>query len=262
MSHYVYPRLSGAAAESAYSSISEAYRSGGLAAVRELSRLSHSSASPVPTGGTVATETRIAAVREAAEAATQEWIDRGIIGPREVGVFDIALGRALHRSLEITPADAAHVDTWNFLSLVVMPHLSVLRFPDMHRTRIFGMPRNSLRRAWQREEVIGDLLLGNEGTLGEDILVGMFERTALARNRTLIRAMTRALLSYDGPIARSTLARRFSKTVTWATGPFLLDTLSQNEVDELIPQYLNISILKLNEGGDLEEAEVSTAAAR
>src|SRR5699024_5126053 len=117
MSHYVYPRLSGAAAESAYSSISEAYRSGGLAAVRELSRLSHSSASPVPTGGTVATETRIAAVREAAEAATQEWIDRGIIGPREVGVFDIALGRALHRSLEITPADAAHVDTWNFLSL-------------------------------------------------------------------------------------------------------------------------------------------------
>ncbi|MFI8694699.1 hypothetical protein [Dietzia maris] len=106
---------------------------------------------------------------------------------------------------------------------------------------MFGKPRNALRRTWQREEVIGDLLVGHEGILGEDIMVGMFERTRVARNRTLVRAMTRALISYEGPLGRSQLARNFSVAVTWATGPYILDILAEEEVDRLISDYLALS---------------------
>lgn len=246
MSHLVYPRLTGAAAESTYIDIVNAYESGGIPEVKKLSALAHPSASPVPTGGQVATTGHISLVRDSAESAVARWLDKGSVPSSEVHSFDISLGRSLHDSLNIASGDAGHVETWNFLSMVVLPHLSVLRFPTMHRTRIFGRPRNALRRSWLREEFLGDILVGNEDALGEDIMVGMFERTAVARNRTLIRALARALISYDGDIAKSTLARDFSKRITWATGPFMLDILSAEEIDALANEYLEMSLSSLS----------------
>ena len=93
-----------------------------------------------------------------------------------------ALGRTLHEHLRIIPADAAHDETWSFLTLVVFPDVAVIRFPDMHVNRLIGTPRNVLRRTWFRQEVLGDLLHSTGRPLGEDELVGLFERSALARN--------------------------------------------------------------------------------
>lgn len=246
MSHLVYPRLSGAAAEIAYIEVVNAYESGGIPELRKLSALAHPSASPVPTGGQVATPDHIRFVQESAESAVASWLDNGSVPLSAVHNFDVSLGRSLHDSLNIASGDAGHVETWNFLSLVVLPHVSVLRFPTMHRSRIFGRPRNSLRRSWLREEVLGDILVGNEDALGEDIMVGMFERSELARNRTLIRALARALIAYDGPVAKSKLARDFSKRITWATGPFMLDILSAEEIDDLVDEYLTLSLSSLS----------------
>jgi hypothetical protein len=136
--------------------------------------------------------------------------------------------------LDIIPADAAHDETWNFLTLIVFPEVAVLRFPDMPEERLLGTNRNVLRRTWLRQEVLGDLMSSSDRSLGEDELVGLFERTALARNRALVRRLAAAIMEYHGDSARSVWARELYKRVTFATGPRLLDALSDGELDELI----------------------------
>ena len=158
----------------------------------------------------------------------------GAVPRSQAAAFDLTLGRALHEHLGIIPADAAHDETWSFLTLVVFPDVAVTRFPDMHVDRLIGTPRNVLRRTWFRQEVLGDLLHSTDRPLGEDELVGLFERSALARNRALIRRLAVAVLAYDGPVARSEWARDLYKRVTFTTGPRLLDALSDAELDAII----------------------------
>jgi hypothetical protein len=62
----------------------------------------------------------------------------------------------------------------------------------------------------------------------------LFERTKLARNRALIRRLAVAIMEYDGRSSRSEWVRELNKQVTFATGPRLLDALSDAELDALI----------------------------
>ena len=171
------------------------------------------------TGGRVADDERIAEVRLGVFEAVKSWRDRGQVTRQEAAAFDLALGRTLHKTLEIVPADAAHDETWSFLTVVVLPDIAVLRFPDMHEDRLLGTPRNVLRRVWLREEVMGDLQRGAERPLGEDELVGLFERTSLARNRRLLRRLAVAVLEYEGSVARSEWARGVVQTGHVQHGP-------------------------------------------
>lgn len=182
----------------------------------------------------MASSDHISTVRAAVIKTIEPWLELGTVARPQAAAFDLALGRAIYDHLDIIPADAAHDGTWSFLTLVVFPDVAVLRFPDMHVSRLIGAPRNVLRRTWFREEVLGDLLHSTDRPLGEDELVGLFERSALARNRALIRRLAVAVLTYDGPTARSEWARALYKRVTFSTGPRLLDALSDAELDEII----------------------------
>lgn len=240
MSRFIYPRLPLGQSEIRLKEVISAYTSGGVSGVARLAALESSKSAPAPTGGKVADADRLAMVREAALDGISHWYERGIVPREEAHLFDLSLGAALHANLEIIPADAAHTDTWSFLSLIVMPDVSALRFPSLHRTRMLGLPRNALRRPWLRQEVLGELLL-SETRLGEDTLVGLFERTALSRNRVLVREVARQLIGYTGPVARSRLARDLSKRVVLATGPSLLDTRTPEEIEDLVAAALNTS---------------------
>jgi hypothetical protein len=234
MTTLVYPRLPLPFAKVRVSEIAEMMSIGGVSAVRALARTEHPRAAPVPTGGRVADSERIANVRAAVLNTIEPWWRLGTVARREAADFDLALGRTLNERLHIIPADAAHDETWSFLTLVVLPEVAVLRFPDMHLDRLIGTPRNVLRRTWLRQEVLGDLLHSTDRPLGEDELVGLFERSALARNHALIRRLAAAVLAYDGPRARSEWARDLYKRVTFSTGPRLLDALSDEELDAVI----------------------------
>ena len=234
MSRFVYPRLSLPIAMARIDEIRAASASGGLLSVEALASVEHPRAAPVPTGGRLAIPDRIADVRAAILQTLEPWRVGGKVSRAQAAAFDLALGRTLHDRLEIVPADAAHEETWSFLALVVLPDIAVLRFPDMHDDRLIGTPRNALRRTWFRQEVLGDLLHSTERPLGEDELVGLFERTAVARNRALVRRLAVAVLAYDGTSARSVWARELYKRVTFSTGPRLLDALSDDELDALI----------------------------
>lgn len=233
MSRFVYPRLPLSFANKRIAEIKTAKVQSGLVGVEKLVSFEHRHAAPVPTGGHAADRARIAGIRQAVTQALEPWRGQGEVSRSQVAAFDQALGRALHQQLEIVPADAAHDETWNFLTLVVFPDIAVQRFPDMHADRMIGGQRNTLRRTWFREEVIGDLLRSTRRPLGEDELVGLFERTAVARNHTLVRRLAVTVLAHEGT-GRSAWARELYKQVTFATGPRLLDALSEDQLDNLI----------------------------
>jgi hypothetical protein len=195
----------------------------------------HPAAQPVPTGAVVADRDRLKAVRERVMAALETDFSLARPVPRDaVALFDRTLGRALHDALAILPADAAHKSTWNFLAAVVFPDVVWARFPDLHEDRFLGTDRNALRRPWFRHEVLGDLMDTAERPLGEDELVGLLERTALARNRRLARTLAAALMTYRGTEARSQVARDVYKRATHFTGPLLLDVLDEDELTRLV----------------------------
>ncbi|KRA31228.1 hypothetical protein ASD81_17345 [Nocardioides sp. Root614] len=154
---------------------------------------------------------------------------------RDTARYDIALGQVLRQSLEIVPSDAAHGETWSFLALVLLPDVCAARFPDLHADRMIGTPsKHALRRVWDREEVLLELLdPAHPKPLGEDELFQLFDRTALVRDHRLVRALVAAVLK-SGEGDRSSWARQLYKRITFLTGARLLDVLSDQELDDLV----------------------------
>jgi len=199
-----------------------------------MSVLGHDDAQPVATGGIVADAGKIGAVREAVLSAATPWRERGSI-ENQASEFDLAVGRVLHQALKIVPSDAAHGEFWNFITILVLPDVAVLRFPEMHPDRMLGgSRRNTFRRIWSRREVLGDLTDRYRNPLGEDEMTGLFERSAMARNRPLIRALASIVMEREEPGARSAWARTLYKRVCYITGPRALDGFTESEIEELI----------------------------
>jgi len=236
VTRFVFPRLAHAHAEPLLEEYRRAYRRDGLDALWEAAGTEHPHASPVPTGGAVAPRDHLRRIRNCVLEAVRPWYETGEVPRREVAEFDIALGRALHGVLEIIPSDAAHMETWNFLSLVLMPDVGVLRYPEMHSDRLLGGPRNALRSTWIRRDTLGELLDIPRRGLGVDELVGLFERSDMARNRPLVRALANAIINtkYTGP--RSAWARKLSKEVRYLTGPLLLDGMGEEQLSRLVAE--------------------------
>ncbi len=210
MSGYrIYPRLSGLAAEQLVAQLVS--RSGPPAwSDRHEEQTYTSIGSPVEASVLVG-------VRRAVEDALRE----SAIGPVERGnaaEWDRVVGWALHRATtspgsRMSPMEAASTEVWSWMTLVLMPDIALQRFPDASSVRMHGGPRNVFRKVWWRVEVLGDLAdPKRDGVLGEDELVGIFERTSLARNRPIARAIFRCL-SASKDSGRTEYARALSRTV-------------------------------------------------
>lgn len=228
-----YPRLDRATASSTYDEVRRVYAEGGPAALSARVAFDHERKVPVATGRIAGPE-EIRVVRESVQDDLTDWLGRDrVTSDTDKAALDVALGRSLHQALGIVPADAAHEGTWSFLTLVVFPDIAAIRFPDLHENRFIGTPRNALRRTWQRYEVLGDLSARAARVLGEDELVGLFERTALVRNRRLASALARRVLAYEGP-NRSKWARDLYKLATFQSGVRLLDALDDPGLEAFV----------------------------
>lgn len=202
--------------------------------LKEMVAFDHPRADAVPTGAAIASSEDVRHVREFVVEQLDEWLTGKPVGRDSTVRFDTALGRSLHESLQILPADAAHDETWNFLSAVVFPDVVWTRYPDLHQDRVLGKRhRNTLRRAWFRFDVIGDLQVEAAVPLGEDEMTGLFERSQVSRDRDLVRTLTKMILGSSAS-SRSQYARDLMKQVTALTGTFLLDGLHEQELQERI----------------------------
>lgn len=238
-----YPRLSTPDALSALNTIREvANRNPDELA--SLWSVTHPRAEATPTGAAVATQDQIGQVRESVARQLAPWLIGRPISRDATIVFDLELGRALHEALRIMPADAAHEGTWSFLSAVVFPDVVWTRFPDLHEDRLLGKRhRNTLRRAWFRYDVVGDLQSNAKHPLGEDEMTGIFERSQLARDRQLVRTVVQIILESQVR-NRSEFVRNLMKGITALTGPFLLDGLTPHELLERVEALTETPVLR------------------
>lgn len=225
-----YPRLSRSLTLVEAERIKEALAEGGLSAVTRLARVHHDRQQPVATGR-IATPTEIGGARARIIDDVGPWLAAATVADKSE--FDRTLGASVHAALAIVPADAAHEETWNFLSSIVLPDVLALRFPSLPDDRILGGHRNVLRKAWIRHEILGSEILTLD--LKEDELVGLFERTALVRNRRLARLTAGTVAAQRIP-KRDTWARKFYKLLTFQTGVRLLDSLEDEALRQVVQE--------------------------
>ena len=133
--------------------------------------------------------------------------ERGAVNRADAAAFDLAIGQCTTRvaSHHSRRCRAQRRTLWNFLSLV--GHAGPLgpAVPGNASRWESGTMRNPLRSAWVRRDTLGDLTDRYDRPLGVDEMVGLFERSDIARNRPLIRALAKAVMEYDGQGSRSDL---------------------------------------------------------
>ncbi|TQK68524.1 hypothetical protein FBY23_0274 [Nocardioides sp. SLBN-35] len=267
---WVYPRIALAHAQRQVEAIRSAYAEGGVARVRNLASPDHPAKTPVETGGSVAQPGRLSDIRTAILGDLASWMDAPdpvATISRDTARFDIALGRSLYERLDIIHSDAAHLETWNFLSLVLLPDVTVARWPALHPDRVLGSPsKHAMQRLWIRERVLGDILdLSSPKPLGEDELFQLFDRTALARNHRLVRVLASAVIG-SRATKRMEWARSLYKRITFLTGARLMDSLSDAELTQLVaaeaatvPGTSSTPRLKVRLPADSDEARLTEA---
>lgn len=232
----VYPRLTRAHARQ----LMEELRALSPEERREVAAVAHPAAGPVPTGGRPVPGQRIRAVQD----AVREWADecgwpepnaRGAVATRE---FDNGAGEELLARMQIVPSDAAAEGVWSFMALVVLPDVAFWRFPSGNEDRLVGRPpRHVFRRLWWQQFVLqganSEELPGRP--LGEDELVGIFERPSLAQHPPLARSMVSAVRGVShGP--RSEVARDLAKRVLRTAAVVNVAALDDDEVEDLVAE--------------------------
>lgn len=151
--------------------------------------------------------------------------------------FDVRVGNFLLDSLDISPADAGMEETWNFLTLVLLPDVAAWRFQNSTKNpeydRWLGRPRNVFRKAWWRAYCLGPDL---NATLGEDEGVNIMERPTFGLNPILARAIARAHndFSRNYRLARSELLRLVMVQLGKLSSIINLDSLPEGEITKLV----------------------------
>lgn len=235
------PRLTIGQAQQRFGELEKLLAEGGL--VETFVAVDLPIAAANPTGGQVATLMEIAGWREAVLQRME-----GIPSTRgEAARFGAELGRAIEEIISPLRADAAHDGVWAFLTLAVLPDVALRRWgPSGEGDRLpadrwigraamgGGRDRSYLKTVWRRWRVLGSLML-EMPMLGEDELVQLFERTAIARNERLVRVCAQEVLAFEGP-GRMEFARELMKLVSYQTGVRLLDLLPDEELRALAQQ--------------------------
>lgn len=151
-----------------------------------------------------------------------------------IGEFDRRLARSLSENLKLTPIESSYEGCWSFLALLVLPEIPWIRYgKKFSESRFIGGERNVFRVAWERQRVLGSILYEGIKPLQEDELVGLFERSKMARNEHLVRRTAIHILQTD-VMNRSKYVRRLNVEIGKETGTVLLDDLGNEEMDSII----------------------------
>ncbi|WP_305787362.1 DUF6339 family protein [Symbioplanes lichenis] len=148
----LYPRLPASAANERYAEIKD--RS--PAELVKDTDSTHLAQYFAPTGGTRVTAERLARLRELiVDLAEKKGFPHEPLG-RSVHEFDTALARTLHTDMDLVPAEASVRPIWAFLALVLLPDVSVWRFPRLPGDRVLAtdITRHVFGRLWWRAELL------------------------------------------------------------------------------------------------------------
>ncbi|MCK7627462.1 DUF6339 family protein [Streptomyces sp. RS10V-4] len=235
---YLYPRLLPAAA----SHLREEYLQRSVEYLCERSALSHPAMFYAATGGARLPEQRLGSLREAVLACAAERGYPAKPGRKQAAGFDIEVATILHRDSGIVPAEAVAGDLWAFLSLVVLPDVSLWRFTDLHHDRVLGtdVTRHVFGRLWWRAHLLYDEDGGREdlyaslSVLNESAFDQIYaRRTSIGGSPHLVRAIVRVWQTLDvPPQAERKVLRDFLIRVLRLNAFISFDTLPADVLDE------------------------------
>jgi hypothetical protein len=113
---------------------------------------------------------------------------------REVPTFEGRAARLVRSALPMTPHEASHEEVWSYVTCCWLLDIAVWRFGEgASDERFIGhINRNTFRRMWWRQEVLGVAV--DLTRLGEDELVNIMERPTLYADARVAQAIAREFL--------------------------------------------------------------------
>ena len=198
MSFKMWPRLPLSIAEK----ILEDYSELSLQELANVWSTQHRDAAVAETGGAAVSENDVNELRtrilEVAESLGFDGTSSAT--EQQAKQFDQRAPAVLYEIIGNNANDLAAPETWNFISLVVLPDIAIWRFPNRANARLLGGDRNGLRnvfsRLWVRAHFLDDDLLRGADPLSEDELVGLTERSTFLRYPRFLRIYSRKLLAW------------------------------------------------------------------
>jgi len=125
--------------------------------------------------------------------------DRGSRATRER--FDLECAAVLRNRMHTVAGEAAAIDVWAFLGVMLLPDLCFWRFPNPPEDRVIGpdLTRHTFARLWWRAYQLADLepsggLIALEA-IPENVMNQIFERRAIGGNRELVRGVASTLIA-------------------------------------------------------------------
>ena len=155
----------------------------------------------------------------------------------EPSVFEGRAAAVLRQALPMSANEASHDEVWSYLTCCWLLDVAVWRFgADADKRRFIGnVNRNTFRRLWWRAEIIGpDIDLTK---FGEDELVNIMERSTIARDRHLARAVALEFLArvHEGAAdSRMYLMREAMKRLLRLTPLVDFQALNEDQVRAVV----------------------------
>lgn len=155
--------------------------------------------------------------------------------------FDREVVAVILDLLPMLPAEAAQESVWSFLSLVVLPDVSLWRWPNTKEKddyeRILGYPRNVFRRLWWRAYTLGVGQGGVASLMREDEAVAIMERTTIGGNLQLSRCIAQTHVSrFQSSPKRTELMRDAMKRIRRLHAFVSFHSLTDKELEDLVTQ--------------------------
>lgn len=257
----LYPRLAPAPASRALA----AARGVSVAQLRAQARTSHPDAVFAALGGVEVTEGRLAelagAVRDVADRAGFPDPPRG---QDARDAFDLGCAEILHRRSGMVAAEAAVIDVWAFIGIVLLPDVCFWRFPDPPPDRVVGpdLTRHTFARLWWRALQLSGLQGGNGLSsitlIPENEMNQLFERRSIGGNRALVRATARVLLTPRGEwrrLNRRELVRDALARLQRLLAFMMLESLDDESLDEFVRSVFDEAATALIIGAENASAQ-------
>ncbi|MBJ6613996.1 DUF6339 family protein [Streptomyces sp. I4(2020)] len=167
-------------------------------------------------------------------------------------LFDRAAAKALHTTMDITPAEAGQPDMWTHLATCLVPDVVAWRFGTRTPRRWIGtgLIRHTLARLWWQAHVLaitdnGSTHYGLLDDLTESDLNQIFERRTIGGTPPLARALARELTAprlYKAAVSRRDIVRdttkRLRRLLPYTSFTSLDEAAVQRRVHTLVSQSI------------------------
>ncbi|MDC3251505.1 DUF6339 family protein [Planctomycetota bacterium] len=210
MNGYVYPRLPDSVAKQEYENLVEEYkRNGGDPGKIRGTVKHHTLASYDPTGAKVPKDVLEKLRNRVMDAA----VARGFPHPLPTSAitpFDHEVAGLVYEFSKMVPGETGHSGVWNHMALVLLPDVTVWRWPNLTANRFFDTGggknlRNYFQLSWFRAWLFYDESHEVDRIhllrcLNQDAMLQIMERPGLSRNRKLARVLARFYGKHRGMV--------------------------------------------------------------